>query len=197
MKKIAIFGGTFNPVHNGHLNLINSIQEKMQFDEILLIPSYLPPHKEVKELASGKDRMKMLSLATEGILNIGICDIELNKKGKSYTIETVKMLKQLFSNSELYLVVGADMLLTFDTWKNWREILKYVFLVASSRNEGEEESLLKKAYELNKERIIVVKTEPFSVSSTEIRNKLKLNEDVSHLLPEKVLHYINQKRLYK
>lgn len=197
MKKIAIFGGTFNPVHNGHLNLINSIQEKMQFDEILLIPSYLPPHKEVKELASGKDRMRMLSLATEGILNIGICDIELNKKGKSYTIETVKMLKQLFLNSELYLVVGADMLLTFDTWKNWREILKYVFLVASSRNEGEEESLLKKAYELNKERIIVVKTEPFSVSSTEIRNKLKLNEDVSHLLPEKVLHYINQKRLYK
>lgn len=197
MKKIGIFGGTFNPVHNGHINLLKSIDDKLCFDEILLIPSYLPPHKEAEDLASGKDRMQMLSLATLDIGKAGVCDIELNSKGKSYTIETIKKLKQLFTNAELYLIVGADMLFTFDEWKQWREILKYAYLVASSRNDGEYDLLVKKAEELNSEKILVVDTEPFVVSSTEIREKIKTKKDVLDLLPKEVLNYINKKGLYR
>jgi len=197
MKKIAVFGGTFNPVHNGHLNILKSIDEKLCFDEILLIPSFMPPHKEVSELASGKARMKMLSLAFADMEKCGVCDIELCRKGKSYTVDTVKKLKQIFPNAELYFIIGSDMLLTFDRWKNWREILKYTYILASSRNEGETEVLVKKAEELDKNRIRVVETEPFSVSSTEIRAMIKNGEDVSDLLPEKVLRYINQEGLYR
>ncbi len=197
MKKIAIFGGTFNPVHNGHINLLKGIDEKFCFDEILLIPSFLPPHKEAVELASGKARMKMLSFAFEDMEKCGVCDIELNKKGKSYTIDTVKKLKQIFPNSELYFIIGSDMLLTFDQWKKWREILKYTNILASSRNENETELLIKKACELDKNRITVVEIKPFPVSSTEVRNMIKRGEDVSHLVPEKVLRYINQEGLYR
>ncbi len=197
MKKIAVFGGTFNPVHNGHINLLKSIDEKFCFDEILLIPSFLPPHKEAVDLASGKARMKMLSFAFEDMEKAGICDIELTKKGKSYTIDTVKKLKQIFPQDALYFVVGSDMLLTFDKWKNWREILKYTNILASSRNEGETEALIKKAEELDKSRITVVETDPFAVSSTEVRDMIKRGKDVSHLVPEKVLRYINQEGLYR
>ena len=197
MKKIALFGGTFNPVHNGHINLLKSIDEKFGFDEILLTPSHIPPHKDAKDLASGKSRMKMLSFAFEDIEKCGVCDIELNKKGKSYTIDTVKKLKQIFPQDELYFIIGSDMLFTFDKWKNWREILKYTNILASLRNDGETEALIKKAEELDKNRIKVVVTEPFSVSSTEVRDMIKSGKDVSHLVPEKVLRYINLEGLYR
>ena len=197
MKKIGLFGGTFNPVHNGHLNLLRQIQAEMQFDELLLIPSHIPPHKEVSDLASGKDRLQMLALAIEDMPEAGVCDIELHTSGKSYTIDTLRKLRRIFPTGEFYFIVGTDMLLTFDEWKQWRDILKLTYLVASGRNEGEYTSLVKKAEELNRERIIVLQTEPFPVSSTEIRKKLKVGEDVSELLPPKVLRYIEQKRLYR
>ena len=197
MKKIGLFGGTFNPVHNGHLNLLRQVQAQMQFDELLLIPSHLPPHKEASDLASGKDRLQMLALAVEDIPEAGVCDIELHKSGKSYTIETLKKLRRLFPTAELYFIVGTDMLLTFDEWKQWRDILKLAYLVASGRDEGEYERLCEKAQKLDRERIIVLKTQPFPLSSTEIRRKLKAGEDVAELLPPKVLRYIEQKGLYR
>lgn len=197
MKKIGLFGGTFNPVHNGHLNLLRQVQAQMQFDELLLIPSHLPPHKEASDLASGKDRLQMLALAVEDIPEAGVCDIELHKSGKSYTIETLKKLRRLFPTVELYFIVGTDMLLTFDEWKQWRGILKLAYLVASGRDEGEYERLCEKAQKLDRERIIVLKTQPFPLSSTEIRRKLKAGEDVAELLPPKVLRYIEQKGLYR
>lgn len=197
MKRIGIFGGTFNPVHNGHLNLLRQVQTQMQFDEVLLIPSHLPPHKEASDLASGKDRLRMLALALEDMPEAGVCDVELHKGGKSYTIETLKKLKRIFPTAELYFIVGTDMLLTFDQWKQWRDILKLTFLVASGRDQGEYESLCKKAEELNPERIFVLQTEPFPVSSTEIRTKLKAGKDVSELLPPSVLRYIQEKGLYR
>ena len=197
MKKIGIFGGTFNPVHNGHLNLLRQVQNEMQFDELLLIPSYLPPHKEAPDLISGSDRLKMLALAVEDMPEAGVCDVELHKTGKSYTIDTLRKLRRIFPTAEFYFIVGTDMLLTFDQWKQWRDILKLTFLVASGRDDGEYERLVEKANKLNRERIIVLKTEPVPVSSTEIREKLKEGEDVSELLPPKVLCYIQKKGLYQ
>ncbi|PWL41708.1 MAG: nicotinate (nicotinamide) nucleotide adenylyltransferase [Clostridiales bacterium] len=197
MKKIGLFGGTFNPVHTGHLNLLRQVQAQMQFDELLLIPSHLPPHKEASDLASGKDRLQMLALAVEDIPEAGVCDIELHKSGKSYTIETLRKLRRLFPTAEFYFIVGTDMLLTFDEWKQWRDILKLAYLVASSRDEGEYERLCEKAQKLDRERILVLKTQPFPLSSTEIRRKLKAGEDVAELLSPKVLRYIEQKGLYR
>lgn len=197
MKKIGLFGGTFNPVHNGHLNLLRQVQAQMQFDELLLIPSHLPPHKEASDLASGKDRLQMLTLAIEDIPEAGVCDIELHKSGKSYTIETLKKLRRIFPAAEFYFIVGTDMLLTFDQWKQWRDILKLTYLVASSRDEGEYERLCEKTQKLDKDRIIVLKTKPFPLSSTEIRKKLKAGEEVTGLLPSKVLRYIEKKGLYR
>ena len=169
----------------------------MQFDELLLIPSHLPPHKEASDLASGKDRLQMLTLAVEDMPEIGVCDIELHKSGKSYTIETLRKLRRIFPTAEFYFIVGTDMLLTFDEWKQWRDILKLTYLVASGRDEGEYDRLREKARKLDGDRIIVLKTQPLPLSSTEVRKKLKAGEDVTELLPPKVLHYIEQKRLYR
>mgnify|MGYP003377043824 CR=1 FL=1 len=95
MKKIGLFGGTFNPVHNGHLNLLRQVQAQMQFDELLLIPSHLPPHKEASDLASGKDRLQMLALAVEDIPEAGVCDIELHKSGKNFTLSSAPICSSL------------------------------------------------------------------------------------------------------
>ena len=139
----------------------------------------------------------MLALAVEDIPEAGVCDIELHKSGKSYTIETLRKLRRLFPTAEFYFIVGTDMLLTFDEWKQWRDILKLAYLVASSRDEGEYERLCEKAQKLDRERILVLKTQPFPLSSTEIRRKLKAGEDVAELLSPKVLRYIEQKGLYR
>lgn len=197
MKKIGLFGGTFNPIHNGHLNLLRQVQAEMQFDELLLIPSHIPPHKAASDLAPGDDRLEMLRLAIEDMPEAGVCDIEIHNSGKSYTIDTLKKLRQIFPTAEFYFIVGTDMLLTFDEWKQWREILKLTYLVASGRDAGEYERLWEKAQKLNKDRIIVLKTHPFPLSSTQIRQKVKAGEDVSQLLPPKVLRYIKQKGLYR
>lgn len=197
MKKIAIFGGTFNPIHNGHLNLLRQVQQQMEFDEILLVPAHIPPHKTVKNLASGNDRMEMLRLAVENIPEAGVCDVELTEKGKSYTIDTLKKLHALFSTDQLYFIIGTDMLLTFDTWKRWKDILKLAIVVASGRDENEYQLLLKKAESLSDDRILVLKTDPLPLSSTQVRKKLSAGEGAEKLVPPAVLSYIHEKGLYR
>lgn len=195
MAHTGIFGGTFNPIHNGHLHLLQEADAALCFDRILLIPANIPPHKRAEDLAPGKDRLEMARLAVAEMPKAFVSDIELRAKGKSYTVLTLEKLHALFPGDRFTLLMGADMLLSFDQWYRWREILQLADLAAFARNCGEEEALEKKAAGLPGARVI--RAEPLPLSSTLVRETLRRGRDASGMAPEEVLRYIERRGLYR
>lgn len=199
MERIGIYGGTFNPIHRGHIHLAREIQAALQFDRLLFIPSRIPPHKEAKQLASGQDRLEMVRLALEEELpEAMVSDLELKSRGKSYTFYTLEKLQALLPDSAFTLIMGTDMLLTFDQWFRWRDILSMACLAVAARNAGEQQLMEKKARALSPEgRITVVPMTPLPMSSTDVRRIIRTGGDPSALLPEKVWTYIRTRGLYQ
>lgn len=194
---IGIFGGAFNPIHNGHLNLADIYYKNLHLDKLIFIPTCKPPHKTDECLASGEDRVNMLKLAIES-LPYEISTVEFNRQGKSYTFDTLNELKKIYPNDRFYLIIGADQFLTFDKWYRYRDILEMVTLCTSARENEQEKLLISNfAKELGIEDNYYLSTQPvLRVSSSQIRNGVKNGSDVSSLLPKKVLKYILEKGLY-
>ena len=195
MERFGIYGGTFNPIHNGHLHLIRAACAQLSFDRLLVVPANIPPHKAATDLASNRDRLEMARLATAGMPGVWVSDIELRARGKSYTILTLERLRALFPECRFTLLMGADMLESFDRWHRWRDILKLADIAAFARNEGEEALLERKAALIGRAR--VVRVEPLPLSSTLVREKVRRGEDISDLVPEPVAAYIYEKGLYR
>ncbi|WP_337405034.1 nicotinate (nicotinamide) nucleotide adenylyltransferase [Porcipelethomonas sp.] len=197
MAKIGLFGGSFNPIHNGHINLAVSVKNELKLDKVIFIPSGTAPHKSSNEYASAEDRLKMCRLALEDYDDFEISDYELCRQGKSYTVYTVRHFKQLYPYDELVLMVGSDMLLTFDQWYEYREILGKVTLAAISRCGTDLNQLYKMSEKLSLfGKTIVVNASAVTISSTKIRKMIKNNEDISCYLNGKVVKYIMLKNLY-
>lgn len=196
--RIGIFGGAFNPVHNGHLNLAETFFEDLRLDKLLLIPTAKPPHKSDEGLLSGEDRVNMLRLALEN-KPYEISTIEFECKDKSYTYNTLLELKKLYPDSEFFLIIGADQFIHFDKWYRYSDILDMVTLCTSAReNEEEKQLIIKSAKRLGiKDRFYMSSRAVIRVSSSEIREKIKNGSDVSSLLPKKVFDYISEKGLYR
>ena len=135
--KIGIFGGSFNPVHNGHIRLALFYKEKLQLDLILVIPANIPPHKSVQNFVSADDRINMLKLAFEDYDFVKVSDIEFKISGKNYTVKTLTELKKEYPNDEFYLIVGGDMFLCFETWKEYEQILSMCKVCTAPRTKDE------------------------------------------------------------
>lgn len=197
--KIGVFGGTFNPVHNGHVRLAKLYLEKLELDKLIVIPTNIPPHKTVSDMVDCADRLTMLKLVFEDCSFVEISDIELKMSGKSYTVNTISALKEIYPNDELYLIVGGDMFLCFESWREYKKILSMCTLCSAPREVGEYTELKEYQLKLDPElkNTVILNSEVLVLSSSEIREKIKDGADLNHLLPEKVLEYINQKGLYK
>ncbi len=197
MARIGLFGGSFNPIHSGHINLAVSVMEKLMLDKVIFIPSGLAPHKSSSEYADSADRLEMCRLATEEYESFEVSDYEINKSGKSYSVYTVEHFRKIFPDDELFLMVGSDMLLTFDTWFRYEDILKNAVLAAVSRNGNDFDELYKMTERLSDlGRIVVVNNDAITISSSKIRKMIKNNEDISCYLNGKVVKYIILKNLY-
>lgn len=192
--KIGIFGGTFNPPHAGHVRLIKEAADKIGMDKVLIIPSCIPPHKMPGKLAAGEERMEMCRIAFGADSRFEVSSMELDRGSKSYTVETLRELKKLYPEDELYFVFGSDMLETFTQWYKWEEILDLAFICAASREEGFKADLSVYTPE-QREKIIFLDIEPFEVSSTEIRVEIAKGKE-SSLLDPKVYGYIEANGLY-
>ncbi|MCI9146404.1 MAG: nicotinate (nicotinamide) nucleotide adenylyltransferase [Eubacterium sp.] len=196
--KIGIFGGAFNPVHNGHLNIADAFYEDLKLDKMLLIPTANPPHKSGAGLLSGDDRINMLRLAIEN-KPYEISTIEFERNDKSYTYNTLLELKRLYPEADLFLIIGADQIINFEKWYRYSDILDMVTLCASAReSEEEKQIIIKSAQRLGiQDRFYMSGRAVLRVSSSEIRDKIKNGSDVSKLLPKKVFDYISEKGLYR
>ena len=198
MKRIGIYGGSFDPVHKGHLHLAETAMEKLSLDEIIFMPANISPFKRDKaDVTSGGDRYEMLRLAVEDRENMSVSSYELENSDVSYTVYTLRHLRELYPESQLVLLMGSDMLMSFEKWYCWQEIMEYAELGCISRNEGDGDILTKQAVKLSEYgKVHVLWEDVLPMSSTEIRSSLKKNEDCSCYLPEKVVQYIVKRHLY-
>lgn len=197
MAKIGIFGGSFNPIHKGHLHLVECMKNELSLDKVILMPAGVAPHKSCDEYVSSEDRFNMCVLATDDMDYIEVSDYEINKSGKSYTVHTIEHLRSIYPEDELYLLVGSDMLLTFDEWYNYEKILNNVVLCAVSRSNDDFESLEIKAQKLrNFGKVYISHLDGKPMSSSKIRQLIKNNKDLSCYLPKKVVQYIKVHSLY-
>ena len=193
----GIFGGSVNPVHDGHIHLAEAVKSELELDRIFLVPSRISPHRSSEEYVPGEDRLEMLRLACMGREGLEVCGYELGSDRVSYTIYTVEHFRRLFPDDELFLLVGSDMLLSFDSWYRFEDILKNASLAVVSREDGDTGLLRKKAQELGKYgRIFISSASPVSVSSTQIRKKIAKNSNWTCYLDKNVVQYIRLKKLY-
>ncbi len=206
IKRLGIFGGAFDPVHKGHTQSVKYISDLKIIDEIQVIPNYASPHnKDIQ--TDEKHRLKMLEIAFKELKNIKLNNIELKNKTKSYTSETIKRLKDIYPGKHLSLIIGLDSLYSFTTWKNWENILSLCSLLVlerklneSLRLNSELESKISPSYEdffSGHGKILILKNDLIDISSTDVRLKLKKNEDLSGMVDDQVLEYISNKSLYK
>ncbi len=198
--KTVIFGGTFNPFHNGHLLLSREAIKAVRPDRFIIMPSHIPPHKVAEELMSDEHRLNMCRLAAKELGDIAeVSDFELISGGKSYTVITLEHFKELYPDDELYFAMGSDMLITFLRWYRPDRILELATLICNCRDSRDYEAVkaAKADIEAVGGRVILTECEPLVCSSTDIRKKLDKNEPIDDLVPPSVAEYIKRKGLYR
>lgn len=200
MSRIGILGGTFNPIHKGHIMLSEYCRQQLDLDRIILIPTYTPPHKVSKELADEADRLNMCNLACSNLEGYEVSDIEIVRKGKSYSYETLTSLKELYPNDTLYFIMGADMFLTLEKWKNPDIIFQKAHIIAVPRDNSDYEILLEHYEKILKPmgaEARILKEPVMQVSSTFIRENITNSQLMETLLDKNVFDYIVKNNLYR
>ena len=195
--KIGILGGTFNPIHNSHIYLARQFYQALGLDELLLIPTYTPPHKEAADLAAPAHRLAMCGLAAQAE-GFAVCDYEINRAEKSYSYKTLAYLAEQYPGAELFFLMGADMFLTVQHWYKTQEIYRYATLCAAARQPQELAALQahQPLLEAQGARTVVLPVEAKPLSSTEIRAKAGRGESIDDLVPPAVAEYIKAYGLY-
>lgn len=195
--RIGIYGGSFNPVHNGHTHLAKAAADEFSLDRVIFMPSRISPHRSSEEYVSPEHRLAMLEIVCKRDKRFEVSDYELNSDRVSYTIYTIEHFHQLYPEDELFLLIGSDMLMCFDKWRQYKDILTLCSLGVVSRNEGDIPLLEEKARSLSEYgRIFVCKADAVVVSSTKIRENCVKNSDFACYLDENVVEYIMTNSLY-
>ena len=197
--KIGIYGGTFNPIHTGHIHAAKQAAEFLGLDKLLMIPDRIAPHKEIPSGSpTPQQRLEMLQLAVENEPGIEVSDMELKQEGPSYTYLTVEALREAYPDAELYLLMGTDMFLSFHTWRNPERITANAILAVMYRGEkGEAAKIEARKAEMEAEgiRAVLVKNDTISISSTQLRRLIAFR-CASEFLPSGVNDYIRDNGLY-
>ena len=197
-EKIAVFGGSFNPVHNGHIALAKHAMDALSLDRVLFVVDRIPPHKTLAEGATDTQRVEMLRLALADEPRFCVETLELEREGTSYTVDTLTQLHAREPNAEFYFLMGSDMLLSFDTWRKPEEISKLATLVCTVRegqSGGEEQKAIALREQFGARIILLEQVSP--LSSTEIRNRIHDARPITGLVPAAQEHYIYRNGCYE
>ena len=188
--RIGLLGGTFNPIHNGHLFFAEQAKRELDLDKIILIPACMPVHKEPEFLADSEDRLRMMEIAIKSKPGFEISRYEVDKKQKCYSIEILTNLSNLYPrDTEFFFLIGSDMLYGLGRWNEIDRLLQLCQFIVCERPGS--------TADINHDNIERINIESVDISSTEIRRKIKNRENVSGLLPDNVETYIISKNLYK
>lgn len=200
MKKIGIMGGTFNPIHMGHLLLAEWAMEAAKLDEVWVIPTGCSYMKTGVEIASPEDRYHMVSMAVENNKRLKCDDIEIRRQGYTYSYETLELLNQKYPEYHFYFIFGADCLFSIETWKYPEKIFANSSIIAAVRGNTSTDKMQDKIDMLKRKYQADISLLPFlqwDISSTEIRKRISLGKSIRYLVPDCVMEYIEEKGLYQ
>lgn len=197
MGKIGLFGGTFDPVHMGHIALAKHVIDQFSLDEIIFIPAGNPPHKSEKNVTDKTHRFRMVQLATQKEPRFSVSDFEILSDKPNYSYITISHFKETHPQDEFYFIVGGDSFRDFPDWKNYKTLLTLCTFIVVSRPEIAPEQYFEKfSGEEAPPRVFFLEDFSYPVSSTNIRRNLQNGLDVTHLLPPLVCEYIKSNKLY-
>jgi len=200
MSRIGILGGTFNPIHNGHIQMAKYSHDAAKLDKVILMPTFVPPHKESTNLVSCEHRLNMCKLACLNLPYAEVSDFEIKLEGKSYTYRTLELLKSHNKNYEFFFIVGADMFLSMQNWKNPEIIFELATVIAIPRDEDSVSELKEHYNNVLKKmgaKAIVLKDSVLTVSSTYIRDNIDNQSALQSLIDSRVYNYIKENNLYR
>ena len=199
MKKYGIFGGTFNPIHYGHLMICEYLKEELGLDKIIFIPTGNPPHKDLD--VSARDRYEMVKLAISSNPTFEITDIETNRIKLSYTVDTVRELKKIYKDEKLFFLIGLDTLFQLKTWKKIEELSGEIEFVVALRPKYIDIEEINRELKFLREnygtKVEIIHSPLYEISSTELRDRIKEEKSVRYLIPEEVVNYIKESGFYK
>ena len=188
--KIAIYGGSFNPMHIGHEKIVDYVLKNLHMDKIIIIPVGIPSHRE-NNLEQSNIRLKICREIFKNNKKVEVSDIEIKAEGKSYTYDTLLKLIQIYDkDNEFFEIIGEDSLKNLKTWKNYKELLNLCKFIVFRRKDDKNTEIDSEF--LNNKNIIILENEYYNISSTEIRNKVKNKEDISGLVNKKVKKIIEK-----
>lgn len=215
-ERIGLFGGTFNPIHSGHIKAARLVREKFSLDKILFIPSSIPPHKDSSEVASPSFRLKMVELAVTSYPFFIPSSLEIDAEERSYSIITLGKIKKLYPSAQVFFILGIDAFLEIETWKEYKRVLDSCSFVVISRpgyRLGDAKKVLGVQYrgdiieltgseDLGKSKpvnfkIFLLPIDALNIASSELRNRIKSGMSISGLVPKAVESYINEKKIYQ
>jgi nicotinate-nucleotide adenylyltransferase len=196
-RRVGVLGGTFDPVHNGHLHIANALRRALALDSVLWVPAGRPPHKADQIVSSDRDRLTMLNLALAGSPIDEISTIDIDRSGPSYTADTLEILAERFTPARLYFLMGEDSLRDLPTWHDPERILRVAELAVAARPgvDADLETVARQVPTVRK-RVRVIPMEEMVISSSEIRRRVKENQSIQGLVPPTVEAYIHQHGLY-
>ena len=199
MKKYGIFGGSFNPIHYGHLMICEYIKEEMGLDKVIFIPTGNPPHKEIG--VSAEDRYEMVRLSISPNPDFKISDIETTRVNLSYTVDTIRELKEIYKEEKLYFLIGLDSLFQLKTWMKIGDLSQEIEFVVALRPGYLDKEEVNKEIDFLREnfgtKINLIKTPLYEISSTDLRDRIREGKSLRYLIPKKVLDYIEESGFYK
>jgi len=199
-KKIAIMGGTFDPIHYGHLVTAEAVREKFEIEKVIFIPAGRPPHKKNQNIAHDEHRYLMTVLATVNNSYFDVSRVEIDRPGTTYTIDTIRAIKKIYNDVEIYFITGADAIGEILTWKEPEELLQLCKFVPVTRPGYNKDNLIKKFSEISSRfgiNLDFTEVPSLAISSTDIRNRVKSGKTIKYLLPEEVEKYILKFDIYK
>ena len=198
-KKVGIMGGTFDPIHYGHLILAQNALETYELDEIMFVPSGTPWLKDSTKVLSKNKRVSMTGIAIEDNANFALSTIEIDREGNSYSYETVEELKKQQPDTDFYFILGADSLLEIEKWKHPDRLMAECILLAAVRDNCDEEGLQKQIAYLHGKYSADIRILParrVDISSTDIRDLIAEGKSVRYMLPDQVIKFIEKNHLY-
>ncbi len=198
MGRTAVLGGSFNPIHYGHLLLADDVAERLELDRVLFVPAARPPHKPNADLAPAADRYAMVELAVAGHSKFAVSDLEFRRPGPSYTVDTLEALR--IPREELFLIVGSETFLDLLSWRSPRRVAELAQLAVvprvGSAFDPESAAVRKVVHEIGREPVIV-RADSLPISASDLRRRVREGRSIAYRLPEAVGAYIRAKRLYR
>lgn len=202
MKKIGLFGGTFDPIHNGHLHIARAFADELALDMVVFLPAGNPYHKTEHTRTDAQHRLAMTELAVGHDPRFAVSDCDIIRKGATYTFDTVQIFRQQFPSAQLWWLLGSDSLLQLHTWKKWQTLVNQTHIAVAAR-EGDNIAQAPRELHgwidsaLQNGSLHLLQTPMYNISSTEIRRRIRNGEPVSGLIDPRVENYIARNHLYR